>query len=170
MRIMLVTIDYPPPMGGIQVVTKSLEEDLSTAGHDVLLVNFDGRNTNNYSKFMPIDLFPTKATISGGYGLKRVINPIGLFKPFGYRDFVYDNLVYRITNKARKYFKPEITHILKSSLSAAVYGCKEPFVVSCHGSDVHDIFSVRYSLEHAAAIHCVSNYLKELDVKYWAIS
>ena len=57
MRIMLVTMDYPPPMGGIQVVAKNLEDDLALAGYEVCVVSFDGRNTSNYRKVALRDLF-----------------------------------------------------------------------------------------------------------------
>lgn len=155
-------MDYPPPMGGIQIVTKYLEEDLIRAGHDVLLVNFDGRNTNNFKRLRPVDLFFTKATHNNYFNLGNILSPKKLLIPSGYRDFVYNNLIFRITNHFRKQFKPDLTHILKPILYSAVFECSEPFIVSCHGTDIHATMPVRYSLDHAKTIHCVSNYMKEL--------
>ncbi len=165
MRIMLVTMDYPPPMGGIQVVTKNLEEDLRVAGHEVCLVNFDGRNINNYKSLRPVDFLHSQATRNTNYTWRSLLNPWWLFKPSGYREFVYDNVIYRETNRVRRSFRPDITHIMKPTLYSAIYGCKEPFVVSCHGEEIQDAFPVTYSLHHASAIHCVSQYSRELVKK-----
>jgi glycosyltransferase involved in cell wall biosynthesis len=162
MKIMLVTMDYPPPMGGIQVVTKNLEEDLLAAGHKVYLLNFDGRNINNFQKLKQSDFFYTDATRNDYYKLGNLLNPLKLFDPSGYRDFVYTNLIFRETKRARADFKPDITHILKPTLYSAIYDVKEPVIVSCHGEEVQDSFPVSYCLSRASFVHCVSHYSKRL--------
>lgn len=47
-KILIVTMDYPPPAGGIQIFTYNLEQGLKMLGHEVRVLNFDGRNINNY--------------------------------------------------------------------------------------------------------------------------
>ncbi len=162
MKIMLVTMDYPPPMGGIQRVAKNLEEDLRFSGHEVCLVNVDGRNTSNYRRVRPPDFFPQRVTSNNYYHPSNLLNPLKLMRPSGYRDFVYSNMIYRLASRARSHFRPEITHIMKETLYAAVFNCAEPFVVSCHGWGLRDTFPVRYCLENAAVIHCVSGHLQDL--------
>jgi len=159
-------MDYPPPMGGIQVVTKNLEEDLTTAGYEVCLLNFDGRNTNNFKKLKPSDFFYTQATRNEFYSPLNIINPIRILQPSGYRDFVYNNMIYHEANKARKYFHPDITHILKPTLYSAIHECQEPVIVSCHGEELQNIFPVIYSLKKASLIHCVSVYTRNLVVGF----
>lgn len=164
MRVMLVTMDYPPPMGGIQAVTKSLEEDLRAARHEVALVNFDGRHSSNYRRLRPADFLPGPATRHAYFRPAHVLNPARLLRPTGYRDFVYNNLIYRETRAARRRFRPDIVHLLKPTLYAAVYEAGEPFVVSCHGEELQGTFPVRYALENARRIHCVSQYTRQLVI------
>ena len=62
-KILIITMDYPPPVGGIQIFTYNLEKNLKTIGHDVRVLNYDGRNINIYKRLKPRDFFYTAATM-----------------------------------------------------------------------------------------------------------
>jgi glycosyltransferase involved in cell wall biosynthesis len=165
LKILIVTADYPPPMGGIQVFTYELEQELLRAGHKVKILNFDGRNLNTYKYLNIRDFFYTEATRNSYYSLRKILNPRNFLKiSGGYRDFVYKNMLYRVTRKEIKDFKPDLVHVMKNELYSAVYNISVPYVVSCHSSnvDIFDAEHIRYSLNHAARIHCVSNFTKGL--------
>ncbi len=146
-KILIVTPDYPPSIGGIQTITLNLEKGLKKIGHEVELLHLDPRNFKSDAPFR--DYLFSKATF------KRYF-----FLPFHSR--TYHNLVYRKTNEIRSKFKPDITHVMHASMFSAIYGCAEPSVISCHALEIQNNFSVRYSLTHATKIHAVSNFTKSL--------
>jgi phosphatidylinositol alpha-1,6-mannosyltransferase len=156
-KILIVTMDYPPPAGGIQMFTYNLEQGLKMLGHEVRVLNFDGRNINNYKKLKLRDFFYTPATLHPFF-----INPFYILKPNGLKDFVYINLVYRESRMEIDKFNPDIIHLMKPDLYSSIYNCRIPFLVTCHSEEIIDSYPVRYSLEHASKIHCVSNFGKNL--------
>ena len=162
MRILLVTMDYPPPMGGIQMVTRNLQEDLVATGNTVRLLNFDGRNTSNFGRLRISDFFFGRATRNRYFRIRTLLSPARMLKPTGFRDFVFHNLIYRIALRERASFVPDIVHIMKPTLHASIVDYDGPIVVSCHGSEVEDTFPVRYSLKRASRIHCVSEHVKRV--------
>jgi glycosyltransferase involved in cell wall biosynthesis len=155
LKILIVTMDYPPPAGGIQIFTYNLEQSLKILGHEVRILNFDGRNISNYKKLKLRDFFYTPATLHPFF-----INPLYIFKPSGLRNFVYNNLVYRESRMEIDKFNPDIIHLMKPNLYSSVYNCRIPFLVTCHSEEIINIYPVRYSLQHASQIHCVSNFGK----------
>jgi glycosyltransferase involved in cell wall biosynthesis len=165
LKVLIVTADYPPPMGGMQVFTYELEQELKKAGHAVEVLNFDGRNINTYEHLQVRDLFYTESTKNTTYTLTKILNPLNLLKiSGGYRDFVFKNMIYRVTRKKIKDFEPDIVHVMKNDLYSAVFNIPMPYIVSCHSSnvDIYDAEHIKYSLNHAAKIHCVSDFTKEL--------
>jgi glycosyltransferase involved in cell wall biosynthesis len=164
-KILIVTADYPPPMGGIQVFTYELEQSLKGSGHDVRILNFDGRNTSTYKYLRLVDFFYTPATRNEYFSLRNILNPFKIFDiSGGFRDFVYKNMIYRVSRIEISRFKPDVVHIMKNELYSTIYNIKVPYLVSCHSSnvDIYDAPHIRYSLEHAKKIHCVSNFTKQL--------
>ena len=158
-KILLVTMDYPPPMGGIQTVTYELERGMKKLGHEVEILNFDGRNLKLLKKFKIRDLFYTPATLHSYFSFIKIAkssNPLNRL-----RNFFYNNLIYRESQLAIRNFKPDVIHITKPDLYSSIYNSDIPFVVSCHSEELNDIYPVRYSLEKAALIHCVSNFAKD---------
>jgi len=147
LKILMITPDYPPPMGGIQTITWNLEKGLKKLGHEVELLHIDPRNFKSDVLFR--DYLFTKATFNRHF-----------LSPFHSR--IYHNLVYRKTNEMRSKFKPDITHVMHASMFSAIYGCAEPSVISCHALEIQNNFSVRYSLTHATRIQSVSNFTKSL--------
>jgi len=160
LKILLITMDYPPPMGGIQIFTYNLEQDLKRLGHEVRIANFDGRNINIFSKLKFRDFFYTPPTSHLYF-----INPLHMIKPARFRNFVYNNLVYRESKLIIEKFNPDIIHLMKPDFHSSIYNCKIPFLVSCHSEEVINSYPVRYSLENASKIHCVSNFCKNLVLK-----
>lgn len=159
LKILIVTMDYPPPMGGIQTFTYDLETGLKKLGHKVEVLNFDSKNINLLSKFKVRDLFYTPATLHPYFSLMNIAKssqPI-----IRLRNLFYNNLVYRESKLAIQEFKPDIIHLTKSDLFSSVYCSKIPFLVSCHSEELIDIYPVRYSLQNASLIHSVSNYAKK---------
>ena len=163
LRILVVTMDYPPPMGGIQTFTYNLEKGLKKLGHEVKVLNFDGRNINLLKKLKPHDLFYTPATIHSHFSVMKMLrSPQPIMR---LRNFFYNNLVYRESKLAIYEFKPDIVHLTKPDLYSSIYGSDIPFIVSCHSEELIDVYPVRYSLQKALLIHCVSNFAKDKVLK-----
>jgi phosphatidylinositol alpha-1,6-mannosyltransferase len=161
MRILIVTIDYPPPYGGIATFTQQLETFIGNV-HDVKVLNFDSRNTNNYELLSWRDFFPTAATKNSFFSLRNIFNPKKLLDhEGGFRDFVFTNMVYRITGQIIESWKPDSIHLTHARVFSAVFERAVPYVVTCHSEEVLDTFGVKYVLNHAQKIHCVSEFTKD---------
>lgn len=95
LRVLLVTLDYPPPPGGIQTIVKNLERGLGELGHEteVLHVETDALDWGG------ADLFPTPRWLYGLRSLRRL-------------DFVYMNVVYRRTVEMIEQFDPDVVHAM----------------------------------------------------------
>lgn len=161
-KILLVTMHYPPPLGGVQIFTYNLEQGLKMLGHEVRLLNFDDRNINIYKKLKLRDFFYTPATLHSFF-----INPFYILenlilKRSGLRHFIDTNLIYRESRMEIDKFKPDIIHLTIPNLYSSVYNCRIPFLVTCHSEEIINIYPVIYSLLHASQIHCVSNFTKSL--------
>jgi glycosyltransferase involved in cell wall biosynthesis len=158
-KILIATMDYPLPMGGIQTFTYDLESGLKKKGHEVKMLNFDGRNISLLKKLKFRDLFPTPATSHPYFSIMKIA---GSKRPImRLRNFFYNNLVYRESKLAIENFKPDVIHITKPDMYSSIYGSNIPTIVSCHSEELIDIYPVRYALEKATLIHCVSNFAKE---------
>jgi glycosyltransferase involved in cell wall biosynthesis len=165
LKILLVTQDYPPPSGGIQTYTYNLEQNLKKAGHHVLLSNYDSRNTNTYKKLQLRDFFYTRSTYNSYYSIFKVMNPFNFLTLGGYRDFVYQNMLYRESRNIIKKFKPDLIHILNAKLYSSVYESKIPFIVTCHSEEIINTYPIKYSLSNAAKIDCVTNFTANMVLK-----
>lgn len=163
LRILMITMDYPPPMGGIQTFTYDLERGLKELDHEVKVLNFDGRNINLSKKFKLRDLFYTPATLHPYFSIINIArSPQPIVR---LRNLFYQNLVYRESKLAIQEYKPDVIHVTKTGLHSSIYGSSVPFIVSCHSEELIDIYPVRYSLQKASLIHCVSNFAKDKVLK-----
>ena len=163
LRILIVTMDYPPPMGGIQTFTYYLEKGMRDLGHEVRVMNFDGRNINLLKRLKLRDLFYTRATLHSYFSVMKIIrSPQPIMR---LRNFFYNNLVYRESRSAIKEFRPDVIHLTKPDLYSSIYNSDIPTVVSCHSEELIDVYPARYSLQKASLIHCVSNFAKEKVLK-----
>jgi len=165
LNILIITQDYPPPYGGIQTFTYDLENGYRKEGHNVTMLSFDGRHTSNFSLMRVRDLFYTEATKNDYFRISKLINPIMLFKLGGYRDFIYQNMIYRITSDKISKIKPDIIHLTNAKLYSAIYNKHVPFIVSCHSEEIVDQFPIKYTLLNANRIHCVTEFTKNLVLK-----
>jgi phosphatidylinositol alpha-1,6-mannosyltransferase len=156
-KILIVTLDYPPPAGGIQTFTYNLEQGLKMLGHEVRVLNFDSRNVNNYKKLKLRDFFYTPATLHPFF-----INPLYMLMPSGLKNFVFANFIYRKSRMEIDKFNPDIIHLMHTNLYSSIYNCRIPFLVTCHSEEIIDIYPVRYSLLHASQIQCVSDFSRNL--------
>lgn len=161
MKILLITIDYPPPYGGIATFTKTIENELKQLGHTVEILNFDSRNTSNY-KFLTLrDLLYTRATKNSHFNLKNILNPKKLLDfEGGFRDFIFNNMVYRVSQKKIGNFQPDLIHLLHCRIYTSVFDTSVPFVISCYSEELKEYFPVKYVLTNAKKIHCISNFTK----------
>lgn len=161
LKILVVTMDYCPPYGGIGTVTVDLVNELSKLGHTVKLLNFDGRSSNNFIKFRPVDLFGTIATINH-FKINIILTPIKSLKHYFslYRDFVFYNMVHRVTASNVQYYGPDLIHLTRTKLYSAVVGSNIPFVTNCHAEEVELSVPNQYISKFAKQIICYSNFTK----------
>lgn len=167
LKILIITMDHFPSIGGIQTFVYDISVELKKRGHIVKVLNFDGRDKKNDSVLTYSDFFYSPATQNAYYPLKKILNPFMFFKDGGYRDFVFSNMIHRITKKEILLFKPDLIHSMKNSLYASVFDSSVPFIVSCHmgAEDIANEYSIQYSLTNARKIHSISNYIKKLVKK-----
>ena len=108
-KTLIITKDYPPPFGGIATVTYCIEQELKKLGFIIKVLNFDSGNTNNYRYISFKDFFYTVATHNQYFNIRNILNPFKVLNENeGYRNFVYNNMVYRICKKEIRNFKPNI--------------------------------------------------------------
>jgi phosphatidylinositol alpha-1,6-mannosyltransferase len=165
LKVLIVTMDYPPRYGGLGSVTYALEKGLRAAGVLVRLLNFDGSSISNRGYLSTRDLFYTSATRNSHFAPHKILNPLSsLAIDGGFRDFVYNNMIYRISQQFIKQFKPDIIHITRAKLYCAVFGVQEPIVANCHAEEVRKAYPIQYIANNAAKILCYSNYTRNLLV------
>lgn len=162
LKILIITMDYPPRFGGLGSVTYALEKGLKEAKVNVKLLNFDGTSSNNNQKLKLIDFFYTPSTRNSYFALHKILNPLKfLATDGGFRDFVYNNMIYRISKNSIEEFNPDIVHITRSKLYSAVYNSKVPIVANCHAEEIDNTYPIKYIADNAAGIICISNFTKK---------
>jgi glycosyltransferase involved in cell wall biosynthesis len=98
--------------------------------------------------------------------MRNILNPVKIFEENeGYRNFVYNNLIYRECKKEIGNYKPDIIHITHPRLFCAVFNTTIPFIVSCHSEEITNSFPICYSLLNSAMIHCNAKATKNLVLK-----
>lgn len=158
-RILLITMNYPLPMGGFPTFVCGLEHGLKELGHDVRVLNFDARNASLLKKFNVRDLFHTLATSHPYFSFTKIAkSPHPLIR---LRDLFFNNLIYRESKLAIQKFRPDVIHLTLAYLYSSIYNCNIPSIVSCHSEDLLNIYPVEHSLKTATSIHCVSNFAKK---------
>jgi phosphatidylinositol alpha-1,6-mannosyltransferase len=95
LSVLLVTLDYPPPPGGIQTVVRNLERGLDSLDHDPILLHVDTANLD----WSVVDLVPGPRWL---YSVDTLSS----------RDFVYFNVVHRRTVKAIERHDPDVVHAM----------------------------------------------------------
>jgi phosphatidylinositol alpha-1,6-mannosyltransferase len=67
LRVLLVTLDYPPPPGGIQTVVKNLEEGLRELGHIPSVLHIEASSESRSLT----DLLPRRQRLYGFDSIRR---------------------------------------------------------------------------------------------------
>jgi phosphatidylinositol alpha-1,6-mannosyltransferase len=148
MRVIISTIDYPPPPGGIQTVTKNLEKGLSEKGVEGKVIY---ENTES-SRYNIRDYIPRVRRL---YSVKDVLN----------RKYVFDNYLFRKTICEIRKKRPGIVHSMHIRGWGSILAAKKeniPTIVSVHAKELKNERLASRVLEEADAIHCPSNFTKNL--------
>lgn len=155
-------MDYPPPYGGLGSVIYALEKGLRKAGVFIRLLNFDGSSINNRRNLSIKDFIYTPAICNAHFAPHKILNPLNFLAiDGGLRDFVYNNMIYRISKIAIEEFKPDIIHITRAKLYCVVCGVQVPIVVNCHAEEIRKAYPTQYIADNAVKIICISNYTKK---------
>ena len=151
----------------------SMLKEYATLGMVLIDVNFLESIQTQYNDMLDHslittfkDFFYTDATHNQYFKLRNILNPFKVLNENeGYRNFVYNNMVYRICKKKINNFKPNIIHITHPKLACAVFKTNIPFIVSCYSEEIVDSFPIRYSLLNSSKIHCITKATKNLVLK-----
>jgi phosphatidylinositol alpha-1,6-mannosyltransferase len=141
---LLVTLDYPPPPGGIQTLVRELKDGLSAIGNRPGLLHVD---TSDYD-WGPTDLIPDPAFIYGHRALTS-------------GDFRYFNVLYRKVKHAIDVFDPDVVHALHQKCWPALRAAREagiPCLVSVHALELTNQGLAEKALGEADVVHAVSNW------------
>lgn len=148
LRVLIVTPDYPPPPGGIQMLTRNLEVGLDTSEHEVRVVHMD-QTTFSAN---PTDLLPRRRL---GYSLKSLATG----------RFVYLNAVYRRTRRAIRAYDPDVVHSMHLVTWPALVAAHEddlPTVLSTYAFELRDEALARKAISQADLVHSISQFTASL--------
>jgi len=160
MKILVISNNYPPYFDGISIFTNNLIRELKKKGNQVRQLNFDKEINKNLSIR---DFFYTKSTLNSYYFPVVIFNPkLFSHSDKGFRNFVFTNLVERISNKVIDDYKPDIVHIMYPRLFSAVLDTKIPIVYSAYSEEIRNTFPVKSITNKASSIIAISTYTKKL--------
>lgn len=147
-RILLVTLDYPPPPGGIQTIVKNLDEGLKEAGHQCEVLHID---RSDYSP-KPSDLLPRHRWLYGSESVWTL-------------DYAYLQAVYTRTQKAINEFNPDVVHAMHVKDWSALVAAKEaglPSVLSTYALELRNRPLAVRAIRDADVVHCLSEFTESL--------
>lgn len=148
LRILLVTLDYPPPPGGIQTIVKNLENGLNKLGHEAEVLHID---TGQFD-VQPADFVPRPRWL---YGYRSIIS----------RDFVYLNTVYRRTVEAIEQFDPDIVHAMHVKDWPALAAASErnlPSALSTYALELGNEPLAAQAIRDADVVHALTQFTASL--------
>jgi len=148
MDVMIVALDYPPPPGGIQTITRNLELGLEELGHDVDLLHLQ-----------PSTAEPTAADY---IPRPRWIHSVDAAL---HRDFVYAHYVYRHTVDALRAREPDVVHVMHVRNWPAIRAAAEfgvPAVLSTYALELKDEDIAHEAVRSADAVHAISDFTRSL--------
>jgi phosphatidylinositol alpha-1,6-mannosyltransferase len=148
LRILLVTLDYPPPPGGIQTIVKNLEQGLAYLGHKPKVVHLETGDIE-YSK---TDFLPRPRWL---YNVETVMN----------RDFIRLNAVYRKTNTAINQFDPDVVHVMHIKHWPALIAAKEldiPSALSTYALELGNESLAAQAIRDADVVHALTQFTASL--------
>lgn len=148
LRILLVTLDYPPPPGGIQTIVKNLESGLNKLGHEAEVLHVD---TGQFD-VRPTDFVPRPRWL---YGYRSIIC----------RDFVYLNTVYRRTVEAIEQFDPDLVHAMHVKDWPALVAANErhlPSALSTYALELGNEPLAAQAIRDADVVHALTQFTASL--------
>jgi phosphatidylinositol alpha-1,6-mannosyltransferase len=148
LRILIVTLDYPPPPGGIQTVVKNLEQGIEELGHICRVLYID--STKYEWKIR--DLVPVPWVMSG-------------FSDLHSREFRYLNVVYRRTKAEITSFNPDVVHAVHIKDWPALLAANQSgvaSVLSTHAVELENYSRARKAIELADIVHSPTEFTASL--------
>jgi len=144
MQVLLVTPDYPPPPGGIQTLTKSLEEGLIGLGHGVDIL--ESQQSLYSAKF-----FTNLPTL----GVRSLATKRQLLK------YPYYNHCYCRTKEAIERAELDVVHVLHRANWPALFAARDsgiPTVLSTHALELSQQRETLQAVARADSVHAVSRF------------
>lgn len=148
LRVLLVTVDYPPPPGGIQTIVKNLEGGLEQLGHEVTVLHVN-RGDFDWSV---TDLVPRPRWY---YSLDGITS----------RDHVYMNTVYREATEAIESYNPDVVHAMHVKDWPAIVAANEhnvPSVLSTYALELRNTPLASRAVRDADIIHALTEFTESL--------
>lgn len=148
LRVLLVTLDYPPPPGGIQTIVRNLEEGLEELGHEVEVLHVDR------SEFTPRpgDLLPRPRWLYGVESVRTL-------------DYAYLQAVYRRTQAAIEAFDPDVVHAMHVKDWSALVAANEsglPGVLSTYALELQNRPLAARAIRDADVVHALTEFTESL--------
>lgn len=161
LKLLIITNNYPPYYDGISIYTNNLVYQLKKNGYNVKLLNFTKSNSKTLVRLS--DLFYSKATKNEYYSLFNILNPFNVFKnDIGLRNFVFTNMVYRISKEIIKKYQPDIIHVTYPRIFSSVLSTDIPIVLSTYSEEITKSYPVKNIVKKANTIICISKYVAGL--------
>lgn len=161
LKILIFSNNYYPFFDGISVYTNNLIEQLKNKGHTVHTINFDKEFSKKNFSFK--DILPSDATKSEYYSLKMILNPKNIFDSNkGLRNYIFTNMVYRISTELINKYKPDLIHATYSRIFPVTIKRKLPVIVTAHSEEIKNDYPSIQFLDNANTILCISKYTGEL--------
>ncbi|WP_408957710.1 glycosyltransferase family 4 protein [Natrinema sp. 74] len=150
LRVLLVTVDYPPPPGGIQTIVKNLERGLKQLGHEVEVLHVDRGDFD----WLVSDLVPRPQWY---YSIDGITS----------RDYIYMNAVYRRTVDAITTFDPDIVHGMHVMDWPAIVAAREqeiPTVLSTYALELGNRPLAARATRDVDIVHALTEFTESLVV------
>ncbi|HRN69932.1 MAG TPA: glycosyltransferase family 4 protein [Candidatus Woesebacteria bacterium] len=161
MKILIISNNYSPYFDGISIFTNNLVSQLKKNGHVINLLNFDKQVSGKNLSWR--DFIYTKSTFHSYYSPIQIMNPNFFSHPDkGLRNFVFTNMVYRVSNKVIIAYKPDIIHIIYPRLFSAIYSTQIPVISSVYSEEVRNTYPVKQLIRKSNKIIAISKYTANL--------
>jgi len=156
LSVLLVTLDYPPPPGGIQTVVRNLERGLDELGHEVHVLHVD---TDDFD-WTVRDLVPWPRW---AHSLRGVLSG----------DHVYLNTVHREAVDTIERVDPDVVHAMHVMNWPGLVVAQDhgvPTVLSTHALELADTRLATRAVRDSDCVHAVSEFTESLILDLAAVN